>query len=1273
MSIALTGPEKYDFQDLVCVKIALQFHRKENVSLRIEPKGGEDAELSYENNGNKFKFEIQVKGSLEPISILKIAECLGHFPAYKTSDFLLQRIINDESNRAVFIMAGRAKDSLQKHIPKGEWEGDILTNVVFTREDAKAILNSLEQYANSLVKTKQNEERKLEIINFVKNSNIDTVKSALQRVIVLDGVKTSKLLDECRILLRRDFFIPDDIFQDKVNVLIDLVKVGKTTQGNVTREIANKLSEYAVLSIKPHKYFMRGYEKKWYEELKNKNLIMFSGMPRVGKTNAGKWLAAEFQYVGYRVFVTQSVEEAERFLLDPIPSHRLVLLDDPLGGVHPVNKPHEKLSRIKNLISFLKFDRKLIITQGQERLLETMQEASLEEVSLYSHQWNDLGKVEKQFLIDYWLYMVKEFSIPQVLEKTVTDFLSQNESNIELGCLSYLAAEHSKINAYKDIEKILRFARKDADDLGGALSSEVEKDILMGLAIATNHLEKIHDNELAWVLNENMDKRYGFSSFMGTSFTFGSSKAEEKLTFPSYDPIPNLTKMNKESLGLLETRLMVEIDAFNRTTFSHPFYRAAAESMVRFVNRFSFTQIIGMLNNGIFCLSPSTARATAKNINWIYGRAKKNSEKKGIIDVAISGLNSSYPSVRDICFEFLTENVLALEHEYENQLTSWVYKVNTDNLSSLSWHDGQPWYPMGVKITIESSIHDLLSNNYNSKILGKISDEDVTQLSSQKAYYILKQVENTPNMLSEKIMQRLLSINEGLIRALAAKVWMMIDRQEDDYVLERIFLDTHPAVAESVFKSSIRAWDTLQHKRKNYIFEKLKKMASQPVLAHAIIGDLVIFERGHELCVNPPWEVFSALLSIALESLPPSVNLNRARLSNVVHESVNKLSSEAVLSIISSWIIWLEKIHIDRQEDDFSLTVTSIIFRVTRDSIYNRTELFKRLLALDGTGVRVRVISDLIEHWDLLVSEEKEIISSFVTSGGKDNIWIKSAVLTSRNIPNELLGLIIGCYKNEGLTSEDILELELPLLTSAIQMYVGNPQPLWWYGTHHRNKALWPHVISLIAYNSTHPLFKIAFKEILFHGTEKEVFNVIYNSDKKSANLIFEIMLDHFIVGNPSEMKDAWHCLFHMNADVRQKTQWVKELASNAQNIFDYLSDANQIVPDDSIDEFYSYFKSDRLIIEFTSTIISTMKVQDCKDSKNIEEITEFLPLLRKLFELNPPNHYSVCDYVSGALRRVGIAQERFEFVFERRNFLLSEKDANEDSASVEQLDNWVY
>ena len=212
MSIALTGPNKYDFQDLVCVKYILQFYNMNGMNFLVEPNGGEDAELIYIDNNQSLRFEIQVKGSEEAVTLVKVAECLGHFPAYKSTDFLLERLILNNNSRAVLIMSGRATDLLQKYLPKGEWNGGIHKKINFNEHDAREILNTLKNYSDSLPATKLNNDRKKYINNFIDTVNIRDVKESLCRLIIVDNVSTDSLTDSCRRMLRKNFYIPDDMF-----------------------------------------------------------------------------------------------------------------------------------------------------------------------------------------------------------------------------------------------------------------------------------------------------------------------------------------------------------------------------------------------------------------------------------------------------------------------------------------------------------------------------------------------------------------------------------------------------------------------------------------------------------------------------------------------------------------------------------------------------------------------------------------------------------------------------------------------------------------------------------------------------------------------------------------------------------------------------------------------------------------------------------------------------------------------------------------------------
>lgn len=96
-----------------------------------------------------------------------------------------------------------------------------------------------------------------------------------------------------------------------------------------------------------------------------------------------------------------------------------------------------------------------------------------------------------------------------------------------------------------------------------------------------------------------------------------------------------------------------------------------------------------------------------------------------------------------------------------------------------------------------------------------------------------------------------------------------------------------------------------------------------------------------------------------------------------------------------------------------------------------------------------------------------------------DKYWLQAAALIQNDIPEELQQLLLP--KEVTLDNESLITLDEknnPLFLAAIQMYLGNPQPLWYLGVHHRGKKYWKPVVEKITQNSSHPLFNKAWNEI---------------------------------------------------------------------------------------------------------------------------------------------------------------------------------------------------
>lgn len=1251
MSIATVGPAKYDFQDRVCIKFALDFYQIENASLIVEGEGAEDAEIALDSDGRRIVYEIQVKGSEEHFGFPLLAECLSHFPANQSTQFFLERLVNDPNRFAVLVMSGRANDLVQKFIPRGNWHGEEHSTVNFTQKDAGLLIDALRSHAGSYKDTPLQTERRVYLTKYITDIDKKSLAEAFKRLIVIDSIQYADLTENCRQILRKNFLVPDDAFDSQINSLQSVIKTGRDSKQNIMPEFIDKLHEAPIETVKPRGYALRGDEDELTKTLKNQHVLLLSGKPRVGKSSTARWIAATYQAQGYRVLRTQDAEAAERFLMDYVSSHRLVLIDDPLGGAHATNKPHEKWVLLKRIIDNAGAGRKVIVAQGQDRLYELNGVHQLTDLQLAGHHWNDLSDTTDAFLLQCWAQ--HEGQVPHHIYQMIATYIQEGNLNIEPGCLSYLAMTHSGIKSLNSPAKIIRFARKEASDLGRGLIGEGYKSLMLGLAVSTSHLESISDRELAWVLNDEGVGAYGISKGL-SGYIYGTTKEEHAMEFPKYSPEPMLAASDEEKLDSLEKRQIVQIDDSERTNFTHPFYRSAAESLFENTGRREFKNIERALRKGIFCLSPATARTSASNIFWIYEQTSVGSNKDMIIQLAIDGLDSSYPSVRDICFDFLIQHAPTLSQELQNKVPTWTYKVSNSNYTSLQWDNGQPWYPMNNEHIFGSGWFHEYDKEHIETLFGNMASGIDVILTSKDAYDIVHYLQSSQERLDHILMTKLLSANEGFIRALAAKIWMRVNRENDTDILERIFRETHPAVAESVFQSAVRGWALYSSSRQQYVLNALTETASQPVLANAIMELLVIFEREYATGDSPPWQVFARLFPIALSSLPATAHVNFPRLANVVDEAQQKLTPTEMLDVLTSWVTCLEKRT--AYVDGFALNATTALLRIdlTGSLFSQRFSLIKRLLTLRSTSNRMRVIQDLVYAWPQLLPAERVEVYTQLTNESPDNRWLWAAVLVLPAPPYDLVKYIMPDHEGNALSVESLISL-VPALFEAIVMVVVDRAPVTIY---HINTELQRALIKMLARDMASPFAPLAIDYIaaaFYEDKEELLCELIDASDETRLLQIFDCLFYFYRVSNPDYMPAVWEKLFSRATQEIIINLWLPQFIKHANYVFTDLrtDDVAMFIPNTYINTFFKmlpdifYYK---YASEFLKSELCEHKDGSILVSEYIKSI--FIGNIQKWMVECPPVHHGTYDYIIGILRKMDVQNSDIEYFDEARGKL---------------------
>ena len=118
MSIAQTAPDRFEFQDLASIDLALRLGLMDGrvESLVPEPPQREDAEIRFLSKGRLVIAELQVKSSMTAVTLPVVAEYLAHFPEGRTDGCLLERMLEDEGRIVVFVVAGRCDDDVSRYV-----------------------------------------------------------------------------------------------------------------------------------------------------------------------------------------------------------------------------------------------------------------------------------------------------------------------------------------------------------------------------------------------------------------------------------------------------------------------------------------------------------------------------------------------------------------------------------------------------------------------------------------------------------------------------------------------------------------------------------------------------------------------------------------------------------------------------------------------------------------------------------------------------------------------------------------------------------------------------------------------------------------------------------------------------------------------------------------------------------------------------------------------------------------------------------------------------
>ena len=532
---------------------------------------------------------------------------------------------------------------------------------------------------------------------FAATLTLAQVGDALRRITIIERATAATVTDWIGRHLRRIGF-PDDSLNDTVNRLKATVGTHRNGSDDLASALFAQVLRDSPASVRPIGYFPRGDEAAWLDRLKTEYAVLLSGVTRSGKSVAARWIAAECETSGFRIAEFGNIEAAERYLLDTAEGGRIAVVDDPLGGAHAVADPDRELQRLETLLPRLKPSRRLIVAQGRERLLKTT--VAVDSGSQPSRSWLIDLAIVRPLLADLGSN-----------SPTGPDCRSRCGPAWPTPCALVRCGSSREASTISPISRRRRMARcrwpKPSAPPRSTRSACRARSPRRPRRLAffrrspwrrNRGRRRPGQNSHSCAAKAGIPCRARPTSTALCSWWAGRPAPRHhcRHMIRRRSSRPRRPTIWTGSSAVISFRPILPI-----ARLTHPFYRAAAQALFRNPAPAAAKAMLTMHERALFARELPTARAAARSLDWLLDHAgTRPAVADALFHRAQDGLESLFPAVRDLCFEFLLRHAARSGPALGEGLVQAARAVASVDLESLEWVNGQEMLPRTSSATM---------------------------------------------------------------------------------------------------------------------------------------------------------------------------------------------------------------------------------------------------------------------------------------------------------------------------------------------------------------------------------------------------------------------------------------------------------------------------------------------------------------------------------------------------------------------------------------------
>ncbi|WP_347358449.1 hypothetical protein [Bdellovibrio sp.] len=1171
MTINITGPQNYRFQELVAVWIGVLNSNSPQFECYYEVNtGAEDIEIVIENK----EIAVQVKGSSGQVGIAQIANWLSHFGNRQSERCLFDRLINGE--KVVFVAAGRLSDEAVYFRKKS---ASLSLPIRESLLSAKTVELLLQKFSNVDIpgerEQKLYKDRAAHCRKFCQ-LDVGSVQQHLKNLAIFEEITIQEIIKSLREHLAANYYIADEKCEQVIQELVTSVRDFAGKEESYIPGLIETIRKYSQNELKPKEYVERHIEAQIREVLIESNLVLLSGEPRCGKSQTALVLADDLMKQGYKFATDHSVDEAIKFLQSPDGTKRIFILEDPFGSRGLVNGDLSIHTKLQRLLKLTNSNRKLVVCQSQDELTHALGVATLDQARISGKKWYDLGNYESGLLLEIWRKLTKRESVPKKISEIVEEMLTQG-TILEPGALEYLAYNYDLHEGKIDTESIARFARREAFSLG---SHMIEKfggkmeDLLGVLSICTFGSKAIHEGELIHVLNQTAGL-VGRSNSIGIEYSFGR---DEYPDFPKYDALT----LDNEYRSNLDTLVRRGILRENERSyhFRHMYYRAAAEITIERLSSRFLNNLSGFLRRAIFSLDPKVSVYSIRNIEWLLCKVNSRFQRE-IIEILFDGQKSIFPATKEACFTLL-HKISDLLNEKDRLALNRNSKYIHSNFSALSWNGNTPWLSGFGTFNIFSR-KGTINSEFAKVISDRIGESGVDSCTTKEVIDLVEYFVANPKELKVDLAISLFNSDISTIRSAIAEVWIKEERTDDDVLLSLIFEDSIPFVVLKVFDAVRMGWRNFNEARRSKLEGLLLSAINRNNSSHLLMDHLVVFDRDE--LEGTDWSLFEKVFPAAFKRVGIDGFYSDVRFHGVLTEAKDYISPDAMFSICRIWcnaIVGTNKVL-----SDYTLGVTDFLFLDSFSSKFleERDALCLGMLGIVNVPNRLAIISGLVSNWRSLSWDLKNALLELAGGSGGQGTWIKATMITRTDVPSEIQLAVLGRVDGlEDLENTSLSSLDLDLLSACIAIYVGEPDPIHYVGIGHRSKY-WKRVYENILADPSHPIFEFAFERLIYGEESDFILEVVKRALNSKIDFLVKAMFNQRLSCTGWLMPNVWR-LIVLQLEKQNKMDMFFEffeklapaLVESADEFFSWLVDGK--VADQALRKFPAEYATMRQVLE---------------------------------------------------------------------------------------------